>query len=163
MEEKMDEKKQVINKKNPLGAAVLSTLFPGVGFFYIGNFVKGIAYILVFVSLIVLATKARGHEIPVFVLMCVGFYIFQIFDSFDEAKKSGYVTKKEKEAEAQRISLFVAIVMVALGIILQLANLDIIRFRDITRLWPIVLIALGIKYIYSYSRDKEVNKGEENE
>jgi len=163
MEEKMDEKKQVINKKNPLGAAVLSTLFPGVGFFYIGNFVKGIAYILVFVSLIVLATKSRGHEIPVFVLMCVGFYIFQIFDSFDEAKKSGYVTKKEKEAEAQRISLFVAIVMVALGIILQLANLDIIRFRDITRLWPIVLIALGIKYIYSYSRDKEVNKGEENE
>ena len=159
----MDEKKQVINKKNPLGAAVLSTLFPGVGFFYIGNFVKGIAYIMVFVSLIVLATKSRGHEIPVFVLMCVGFYIYQIFDSFDEAKKADYVTAKKKMADEQNISLFIAVVMLALGIIFQLANLDIIRFRDITRLWPIVLIVLGINFIYSYSRDKEVNEGEENE
>jgi TM2 domain-containing membrane protein YozV len=159
----MDEKKQIINKKNPLGAAVLSTLFPGVGFFYIGNFIKGIAYILVFVSLIVLATKAREHEIPVFVLMCVGFYIFQIFDSFDEAKKADYVTPKKKKADEQKISLFIAVVMLVLGIIFQLANLDIIRFEDITRLWPIVLIALGIKSIYSYTRNKEVNEGEENE
>ncbi len=159
----MDEKKQIINKKSPLGAAVLSTLFPGVGFFYIGNFVKGIAYIMVFVSLIVLATKSSGHEIPVFVLMCVGFYIYQIFDSFDEAKKADYVTAKKKKTDEQNISLFIAVVMLALGIIFQLANLDIIRFRDITRLWPIVLIVLGIKFIYSYSRNKEVNEGEENE
>jgi hypothetical protein len=159
----MDEKKQIITKKNPLGAAVLSTLFPGVGFFYIGNFVKGIAYILVFVSLIVLATKARGHEVPVFVLMSVGFYIFQIFDSFDEAKKADYMTANKKKADEQKISLFIAVVMLVLGIIFQLANLDIIRFRDITRLWPIVLIALGIKSIYSYSRNKEVNEGEKNE
>ncbi len=43
MEAKMAETKQLTNKKNPLGAAVLSTLFPGVGLFYLGNYLKGFA------------------------------------------------------------------------------------------------------------------------
>ena len=49
MEEKMDKTKQAVSRKNPLGAAVLSTLCPGVGFFFIGNYIKWIAYILVLI------------------------------------------------------------------------------------------------------------------
>jgi TM2 domain-containing membrane protein YozV len=163
MEEKMDEKKQTVSKKNPLGAAVLSTICPGVGFFYLGNYIKGIAYILVFISLIVLASNSTGHEIPVFVLMCVGFYIFQIFDSFDEAKKTGHLTEAERNKQKQQISLFIAVVVLVVGVVFQLANLDIISFRQVTRLWPLVLIALGGKYIYTYLKSKEVNGGGQNE
>lgn len=147
------------NTKNPLGAAVLSALCPGVGFFYLGNFIKGITYMLILAALIVLAAHGRGAEIPVFVLMSVGFHIFQIFDSFDEARKINRATASEQTQSKQNISLLVAVVVLILGIVLQLATLKIIYFRDIARLWPLVLIAIGIKYVYMYVKSKETNGG----
>jgi len=147
------------NTKNPLGAAVLSALCPGVGFFYLGNFIKGITYMLILAALIVLAAHGRGAEIPVFVLMCVGFHIFQIFDSFDEARKINRATASEQTLSKQNISLLAAVVVLILGIVLQLATLKIIYFRDIARLWPLVLIAIGIKYVYMYMKNKETNGG----
>ena len=95
--------------------------------------------------------------------MCVGFYIFQIFDSFDEAKKIGQLTEAEKKKQRQQISLFIAVVVLVVGVVFQLANLDIISFRQVTRLWPLVLIALGGKYIYTYLKSKEINGGGQNE
>jgi TM2 domain-containing membrane protein YozV len=158
----MTEKKHVINKKNPLGAAVLST-FPGVGLFYLGNYIKGFAYLMVFISLIVLAANSRGAEIPAFVLMVVGFYIFQIFDSFNEAKKTNEMDDEANRLRMQTIPLWTSVSILVVGIILQLASLDIISYRQITRLWPLILIALGIKYIYGYSKNQNVKEGDENE
>lgn len=165
VEEKMDDQKIVENKKNPLGAAILSALCPGMGFFYLGNFIKGITYMLILASLIVLAAHGRGAEIPVFVLMCVGFHIFQIFDSFDEATKINrrIGTGIEHTEKEQNISLPAAAAVLFLGIVLQLATLDIIDFRDILRLWPLVLIVIGFRYVYTYMKSKETNKGGSNE
>lgn len=159
MEEKMDNKKTDANIKNPLAAALLSALCTGVGFFYLGNFIKGIAYMFILTALIVVATHGRGAEIPVLVLMCVGFHIFQIFDSFDEARKINQMTATEQPQPIQNLSLQVAVVVLILGIVLQLATLNIICFQDITRLWPLVLIAIGIKYVYMYMKSKETNGG----
>jgi hypothetical protein len=155
----MADKKMDANTKNPLGAAVLSALCPGVGFFYLGNFIKGITYMLILAALIVLAAHGRGAEIPVFVLMSVGFHIFQIFDSFDEARKINRATASEQPQSKQNISLLAAVTVLILGIVLQLATLNIICFRDIARLWPLVLIAIGIKYVYMYVKSKETNGG----
>lgn len=159
----MDDKKLAENKKNPLGAAILSALCPGVGFFYLGNFIKGITYMLILAALIVLAAHGRGAEIPVFVLMCVGFHIFQIFDSFEEAQKINHMTQAGQTQPEQNISLLAAISILVLGIVLQLATLDIINFRDILHLWPLVLIAIGLRYIYMYMKSKETNVGGSNE
>jgi uncharacterized YccA/Bax inhibitor family protein len=159
MEEKMADKKTDANIKNPLGAAVLSALCPGVGFFYLGNFIKGITYMLILAALIVLAAHGKGADIPIFVLMCVGFHIFQIFDSYDEARKINRITAAEQPQAKQNISLQAAVVVLILGIVMQLATLNIISFRDISRLWPLVLIAIGIKYVYMYTKSKETNEG----
>lgn len=155
----MDDKKPDVNTKNPLGAAVLSALCPGVGFFYLGNFIKGITYMLILAALIVLAAHGHGAEIPVFVLMSVGFHIFQIFDSFDEARKINQHSAANLEPPKQSISLHMAVLVLVLGIFLQLAALNIIQFRDISRLWPLVLIGIGIKYVYMYVKSKETNEG----
>lgn len=159
MEEKMADNKTNANTKNPLGAAVLSALCPGVGFFYLGNFIKGIAYMLILAALIVIAAHGQGTEIPVLILMCVGFHIYQIFDSFDEARKMNQMTTEEQTQSKQNISLHAAVIVLILGIILQLATLNIICFRDIARLWPLVLIVIGIKYVYMYVKSKESNGG----
>ena len=73
-------------KKNPALAAVISAIFPGTGMFYVGNYIKGIAYIIVFGMLIALEVHAgqygtRVMEIIVFAFLIAGFYIFQIVDS----------------------------------------------------------------------------------
>lgn len=146
----MAEKKSVPTEKNPVGAAVLSAIFPGVGFFYIGNVVKGIAYVAVFAALIVLQVEARGTDNVAFGLMLAGFYIFQVFDSYNEAKKTNASEIPAPNGEV-KMTLFGSIVIVIIGIFFQLAELDVIRYRDITKFWPLILIAVGAKFIYSYS------------
>lgn len=149
----MADTKQVKNDKNPVGAAVLSALCPGIGFFYLGNIIKGIAYIFIMVFLLILVTEGHGKDVIVFSLLLGGFYIFQIFDSFDEARKMNESGPAE-EKKVMSISLSWAITLVVVGIVCQLAELDIITYRNIAKLWPIVLIAFGAKYIYNYSRSK---------
>jgi hypothetical protein len=155
---------QTRNEKNPVGAAILSAIFPGLGFFYIGNAMKAIAYIVVFASLIVLQVKGRGHEHVVYGLLIAGFYIFQIFDSFDEARKTQYKEAPQDAAfiEEGAPSLFAGVTLLAVGVIFQLAELDIIRYRDISKMWPLVLIAVGIKFIFTYARESRDEKEKEN-
>jgi len=160
----MAEKRQE-NEKNPLGAAILSALIPGVGFFYIGNFLKGIAYILIFGSLIVMISEGRGHEAPILGLMIGGFYIFQIFDSFNEAKKTRYreVPEVTNGNGKEDISLFAAVTILVIGIVFQLAELDVIRYRDIAKLWPLILVGLGARFLYTYAVANRAEKnGEKN-
>lgn len=155
----MAETTEVRTEKNPVGAAILSALFPGVGLFYVGNFLKGIAYIVIFAALIVLQVEGRGNDHVIFGLLIAGFYIFQIFDTYDEAKRT-HGRVEEKPVNREDVSLFWAVTLVIIGICFQLAELKIVTYRGIGRLWPIILIGLGIKYVYTYSISK---KGGENE
>src|SRR5579863_5295518 len=43
--------------------------------------------------------------------------------------------------------LFFGAIVVAVGVLLLLDNLDIFRFHDIWQYWPVVLIALGVSRI----------------
>lgn len=52
-------------------------------------------------------------------------------------------------------SLFSAIVVLLLGILFQLANLNLICYRDIARMWPLLLIAVGIRVVFKHSRKQE--------
>jgi 4-hydroxybenzoate polyprenyltransferase len=146
----MAEQKRQPTEKNPVGAAILSAIFPGMGFFYIGSMVKGVAYMLIFAALIVLEIEGRGSNHVVFALMIAGFYIFQVFDSHNEARRinSGEIPKAVGE---EKISLFASFVILGLGIFFQLAELRVIRYRDIANLWPLILIVLGAKFIYTYA------------
>jgi hypothetical protein len=164
MEEKMTENKQEKIEKNPVGAAILSALFPGVGFFYIGNYLKGIAYILVFASLIVMVSQGRGHEAPIFGIMLAGFYIFQIFDSFNDAKKTRYRKQDEETGGDEKISLGASIIIVVVGAVFQMAELHIISYRHIAKLWPLILIAFGIRFIYIYMlSERETKNGDDDQ
>lgn len=149
-------------KKNPALAAIISAIFPGAGFFYIGNFMKGIAYMIIFTMLIVMEVysseySSRVMEIVVFALFIAGFYIFQIIDSFNEARAIGTKTATENgtKMKTEEISLFGSLTVLILGIIFLLINFDVLTYRQVIRLWPLFLIGLGFKYIYNYYRKKE--------
>lgn len=155
---------RIVNEKNPLGAAILSALFPGVGFFYLGNVLKGIAYILVFASLIVLIAEGRGHDAPMLGIMIGGFYIFQIFDSFNEAKRTRYKEEVVEAKNGEGVSLTASVIILVIGVVFQLAELGLFRYRDIGRFWPLILIAFGAKFLYSYLKGaREEQERDENQ
>jgi TM2 domain-containing membrane protein YozV len=150
-------------EKNPALAAFLS-IFPGAGAFYNGNLFKGIAFVLVFVILIILTDNAQSADEVVFGLMIAGFYIFQIVDSYNEAvriNKTGFSQEECGREPKEDVSLFSAVLVLAIGILFQLANLDIITYREITRFWPLILIIFGIKAVVGYFEKEEDKNGQQ--
>jgi len=152
-------------RKNPALAAVISAIFPGTGLFYVGNYVKGIAYIVVFAVLVALEVHASEYgtrvvEIVVFGLLIAGFYIFQIVDSFNEARMTVVRTSEGREpGSGEELSLFGAILILVLGVVFQLANLDVLTYGQIIKLWPLFLIGLGVKFIVDFYSKKEGSNG----
>jgi len=141
----MDENREDRITKSPGIAAFISIMLPGGGFFYIGNYIKGVTYMIVFATLIGLEVNAAEYssgvmEIIVFALLLGGFYFFQIIESYNEARKtsSSYSYNEEGSNAGEEISLFGSIVILIMGILFLMANLDLIHYRDITRMWPLL-------------------------
>jgi hypothetical protein len=159
----MENRLETNNKqrdKNPSLAAFLA-IVPGMGAVYNGNFLKGITYMLVFAVLIVLTDNAHDPDTVVFGLMIAGFYIFQIIDSYNEAGKINQNALSEENSTSGKedLSLFSAVIVLLIGIIFQLANFDLLTYRQVTRLWPLLLIAFGIKIVFNYFKHEENRNG----
>lgn len=159
MAENTTDKKRAKDFKSPIGSAVLSMIFPGAGFFYAGNIARGFAYMFILIALIQLAIY--GEHTVIFILMSVGFYIFQVIDSNNYTLKINHMPPEERPSPDEfNLPMAFSIFLVALGFILLLANLEIlVNYDNITRLWPLFLIGLGGKFIFGYVK----NKGEANE
>jgi len=158
----MDENKGYTEKKNPGLAALISALFPGSGLFYAGNYTKGFSYMLMFALLIVLlvnsAIEGRHSNVPeivVFALLLAGFYVFQIIDSFNEVKKRSGSTEVVSEELSREISLTGSVIIFILGVLFLLRNLDVISYNNIIKLWPLLIIGIGLKMVIEYLMVKE--------
>ncbi|MEN8152508.1 MAG: DUF5668 domain-containing protein [Acidobacteriota bacterium] len=165
----MDNDLRSTEKKHPGLAAVISALFPGSGLFYVGNYVKGFSYLLIFVLLIVLlvntATDGRQSmimEIIIFSLLLAGFYVFQIIDSYNEAKLTGsYPDKEVSDDVRSEISLTGSIIILILGVLFLMRNLELISYRNIIKLWPLFLIGVGLKIVIEFLLEKENDNEQE--
>lgn len=148
-------------EKNPSLAAFLA-IFPGMGAVYNGNFVKGLTFMLVFAVLIVLTSNAYGADSAVFGLMIAGFYIYQIIDSYNEAGALNRAERAEESpAAGEELSLFSAVAVLVIGVLFQLVNFGLLSFRQVTRLWPLALIAFGIKIVFDYYKREEGGHGKQ--
>jgi hypothetical protein len=155
-----EEANKVQKEKNPSLAAFLA-IFPGMGAIYNGNIIKGITYMVIFAVLIVLTDNANDPDAVVFGLMIAGFFIFQVLDSYNEASRINRNSLAEENPAGQKedLSLFASITVLVIGIIFQMANFDLLTYRQVTRLWPLVLIIFGIKIVYNYFKREESKNG----
>lgn len=158
----MDENKENMDKKNPGLAALISAIFPGSGLFYAGNYTKGFSYMLLFALLIVLLVftaddgrHSMASEVVVFSLLLAGFYVFQIIDSFNEAKKTGTTKIASSNEFTSEISLTGSIIIFILGVLFMLRNLDVISYENIIKLWPLLIIGIGLKMVIEFLVVKE--------
>lgn len=156
----MEEKVVVKNPpKSPALAGVLSFFFPGTGALYNRQILKGLMFIIIFAGLVTMQTTGEGQ--PFLGIILAGFYIYQIFDAIQTSKsinRRALLGEEEEEELAveefpqamKAGSIFWGIVLIALGVILILANFEVISYEAVFDFWPVVVIIIGFKLIVDY-------------
>jgi TM2 domain-containing membrane protein YozV len=136
-------------------AAVLSVFFPfGVGQVYNGQYAKGLAHLLVFAGLVWGASEARGGFDALFGISIAFFYVYQIVD----AVRSAHAIQRGEPApdpfglartfSAGNVSPSQipvgAVILIGIGVLFLLNTMGLFEFHWIGRLWPVVLIVIGV-------------------
>lgn len=144
-------KRDTVVGTNP-GAAFALGLIPGVGAIYNGEFVKAAVHILIFGTIISLG-DATGAAL--FGLLAAGFYFYMPFEAYYTAKKrmlgvQGITLETPIDRLQQQFGsmkdreLWGGIALVIIGGLYLLGNLDFFDMRRIGRLWPALLVVLGV-------------------
>lgn len=138
------------------GLAFALGFIPGVGAIYNGQYVKGLIHVIVLGVLIsILSSDAAGEMSALFGLLLSAWIFYMAFEAYHTAKRrqlgqkvdefSGLVTPRSMQQP--RVPLG-PILLIALGVIFLLNTLDIIKFAQLLRYWPVALIALGAYMLY---------------
>ncbi|MGD0296517.1 MAG: DUF5668 domain-containing protein [Bryobacteraceae bacterium] len=137
------------------GLAFLLGLIPGVGAIYNGQYVKGLVHVIILGILISIVNNGdNGGLEPLFGMM-IGVWVFYMaFEAYHTAKK------RQMGQPVDEFSSLVSLhgrpsqfpvapaVLIAVGLLFLLNNMEIIRFSQFIRYWPIALIALGVYMLY---------------
>ncbi len=133
------------------GLAFLLGLIPGVGAVYNGQYAKGLIHVVIFGLLIsIVSSSAARHLEPLFGLLIAIWYFYMPFEAYHTAKKRQQGIAVDEFSSLvplqQRTGGFPAgpVFLIGLGVLFLLMNLDVIRFAEVVRYWPVLLILLGV-------------------
>jgi TM2 domain-containing membrane protein YozV len=143
--------KDVVAGTNP-GAAFALGLIPGVGAIYNGEFVKAAVHILIFGTLVSLSDAT---DAALFGLAAAAFYFYMPFEAYYTAKKrmlgaQGVLLETPIDRLQRQFGtmkdgkLWGGVALIVIGGLYLLGNLDIFDLHRIARLWPIVLVVVGL-------------------
>ncbi|MBM3812580.1 MAG: hypothetical protein FJW20_13215 [Acidimicrobiia bacterium] len=137
------------------GLAFLLGLIPGVGAIYNGQYAKGLVHVVVFGLLISIAASdnAVGDLGPLIGLMIPAWVLYMAFEAYHTAKRrccGERVDEFSSLVPLKSNGKFPAapILLMAVGVVLLLHNLEFLRISDILKFWPAALIALGAYMLY---------------
>ena len=149
----------VTSGPSPGLAGVLAGFFPfGVGAVYNGQYAKGLAHMLIFIGLCFGLSQVEGANEGfgvVFGLTLAGFYFYQIIDAVRSAHaiRAGLPAPdpfglSKAFAPGERVNFnqipVGAVVLIGLGVLFLLNTMGIFHAYWIHRLWPLILIAIGV-------------------
>ncbi len=137
-------------------AGVLAGFFPfGVGAVYNGQYAKGLAHLLIFVALVFGASQSGDTYGPFFGLAIAFFYVYQIIDAVRSAHAIragqpapdpfglGKTFGAGERADFNKVPVG-AVVLIGLGVLFLLNTLGLFHAYWIHRLWPLILIGIGV-------------------
>jgi hypothetical protein len=139
------------------GLAFVLGLLPGVGAIYNGQYAKGLVHVVVLGLLISIVSSSRavsGLE-PLFGFLIAGWYMYMPFEAYHTARKRRLGEPVDEFSsvfplKAHRRTGIPAgpLALIALGVLFLLNTMDILRFDQIARYWPVALIGLGVYMLY---------------
>lgn len=138
------------------GLAFLLGFIPGVGAIYNSQYVKGFIHVVVFGVLIAIVSsdETSGNLEPLFGMMIAIWVFYMAFEAYHTAKRrqlgqpvDEFSSIVPRAGHPTRFPL-APTVLIAVGILFLLHNLDILRISQVIRYWPVALIALGAYMLY---------------
>jgi TM2 domain-containing membrane protein YozV len=134
------------------GLAFILGLLPGVGAIYNGQYAKGLLHVLVFGTLISIASSDTVAG-PMPGLMIAIWVVYMAFEAYHTARLrlAGQPVDEFSSIIPMRgHSRFpvAPILLIVIGVLFLLNNLNLIHFYEIARYWPVFLIALGAYMLY---------------
>jgi len=162
----MDEKQVMPQRplKSP-GFAGLLGIFPfGVGALYNGQYTKALLHLVIFAGLVHMQRGGDGQ--PFLGLLLAGYIVYQFFDNIQSAKAINAAAAGQAPAgpavaelpEPSSGSIFWGIVLIVLGVVLILANFEVLSYDRLFDFWPVAVIIIGLKLVadsVTKSRKKE--------
>lgn len=138
------------------GLAFLLGFIPGVGAIYNGQYVKGLVHVVVMGILISLASSddlSGGFE-PLFGMLIAVWVFYMAFEAYHTAKRrqlgepvDEFSSILPRKGHSSQFPL-APTVLIAVGLLFLLHNLNIIRLSELLRYWPVALICLGVYLLY---------------
>jgi hypothetical protein len=136
------------------GLAFVLGLIPGVGAIYNGQYAKGLVHVIIIGLTISILSNgaARGFE-PLLSLLLAGFWFYMAFEAYHTARRRqlGQVVDEFSSLFPMRGNDKVPIapiLLIVLGVIFLLNNLDLFEMERVIRYWPVLLIGVGIYMLY---------------
>lgn len=131
------------------GIAFLLGLLPGVGAIYNAQYAKGLVHAFIFGLLISLLDTAPHGAGPLLAPLLAGFYFYMPFEAYHTARKRQLGQRVDEFSSLVSLrraggSVAGPLVLICLGVLFLLNNLDILRFSQVIRFWPVLLILLGV-------------------
>jgi LiaI-LiaF-like transmembrane region/B-box zinc finger len=130
---------------SPVVAFILG-FFPGLGAVYNGEYNKALIHIVVFATMIVgLSSDIGAGATTALALLLAGFIFYMAFDAMRVAKaKNLGETLSDPLENWSKDRPIGPILLIVLGALFLLNNFGWFPFYRIERLWPLVLIAVGV-------------------
>ncbi len=137
------------------GLAFLLGLIPGVGAIYNGQYAKGLIHVVIFGLLISLASSDAADALePLVGLLIACFYFYMPFEAYHTARRRQLGQEVDEFSSILPLRTqaggFPAgpVLLIALGVLFLLHNLELLRIERLLRYWPVLLIALGAYMLY---------------
>lgn len=145
----------VPNSEVSPGLAFGLGMIPGVGAIYNGQYAKGLVHVIIIGLMIsILDNNSAGGLEPLIGLLLAGFWAYMAFEAYHTAKRRLHGQSVDEFSSLIPMrggaSKFPAapVVLIALGVVFLLNNLQILELRRMLRYWPVLLIALGAYMLY---------------
>lgn len=142
------------------GLAFVLGLIPGVGAIYNAQYAKGLVHVVVFGLLIsITGSSASGGLEPLFGMLIPAWVFYMAFEAYHTAKRRQLGETVDEFSSLmplknQGAGLPVTpVLLIVIGILFLLHNLDIIRLYQLLRYWPVFLIMLGVYMLYVRIKD----------
>ncbi|MFB3829448.1 MAG: B-box zinc finger protein [Bryobacteraceae bacterium] len=140
---------------SPALACILGFI-PGVGAIYNGQYAKGLVHAIIFGLLVsIMGSHAEGSFGPMFGVLLTAWIFYMAIEAFHTCRRRRLGEEVDEFSSLVnlrgRAGTFPAgaLVLIALGVVLLLDTMNILRFREIARYWPVLLILAGLYMLYA--------------
>jgi hypothetical protein len=143
--------------KSP-GLAAFLSLFPGLGQVYNGQIARAFAFFFAWVGSIYLT--ANGHEFP-FAFVIPFVYLYNMIDAWKGAAAANQRFLGGRSEPEEGPSLESPVwggILVVFGLVILASNLGWLDLERLAKWWPLLLIAVGVWFLYSSVTKKKATE-----